>query len=155
MRAPFALDCSPSPASITPAFTSSSLYFPISVNCSVVGRTPASLSALAFTSIMNLGIVVSPQWIGSEPGVRSTRPVPIPRSILASNEGIGNRHACPHFFKRCSLTRARSAPQALHIPRQLRDRLLPALDRSTLAYDELARRGRLEHRAHRQRRLPA
>src|SRR6476620_5070915 len=60
MRAPLALDCSPSPASMTPAFTSSSLYFPISVVCVVVSRTPASLSALAFTSIMNFGIVVSP-----------------------------------------------------------------------------------------------
>src|SRR5215218_9962859 len=56
-RAPRELGCSPSPASMTPAFTNSSLYLPISANCSVVGITPASLSALAFTSIMNFGIV--------------------------------------------------------------------------------------------------
>ena len=52
-RAPFELGCSPSPASITPAFTSSSLNFPISVNSSVLGITPASESFVAFTITMN------------------------------------------------------------------------------------------------------
>src|SRR5213075_2863577 len=58
-RAPLELGWSPSPASITPAFTSSSLYFPIAVRSSVLGITPASLSLLALTITMNL-IVGSP-----------------------------------------------------------------------------------------------
>jgi predicted dithiol-disulfide oxidoreductase (DUF899 family) len=41
-RAPLELGCSPSPASITPALVSSSLYFPIAVRSSSLGRTPAS-----------------------------------------------------------------------------------------------------------------
>ena len=61
-RLPFELGCSPSPASITPAFTNSSLNFPMAANISVfslVGKIPASefLSALIIT--MNR-IVVSP-----------------------------------------------------------------------------------------------
>src|SRR3954464_3351068 len=58
-RAPFELGWSPSPASITPAFTSSSLYFPISVSSSSLGGTPASESLVALTMTMNR-IVVSP-----------------------------------------------------------------------------------------------
>src|SRR5207237_1099561 len=49
-RAPFEVGCSPSAASITPAFTSSSLNFPISVRIFLSGITPASESLLAFTS---------------------------------------------------------------------------------------------------------
>src|SRR5439155_17562275 len=41
-RAPFELAWSPSPANITPAFTSSSLNFPISARISLLGKTPAS-----------------------------------------------------------------------------------------------------------------
>ena len=41
-RAPFELACNPSPASITPAFTISSLNRPISASISFVGRAPAS-----------------------------------------------------------------------------------------------------------------
>ena len=43
MRAPFELGCRPSPASMTPAFTISSLNLPIAVSNSVLGMTPASL----------------------------------------------------------------------------------------------------------------
>src|SRR5712664_4416385 len=53
-RLPFELGCSPSPASITPALTSSSLNFPMAAKVSLVflvGRIPASefLSALTIT----------------------------------------------------------------------------------------------------------
>src|SRR5262249_25528142 len=57
-RAPLVLACRPSPASRTPAFASSSLYFPIAVSSSVLGSTPASVSSLAFSSTMNR--IVSP-----------------------------------------------------------------------------------------------
>src|SRR6185437_13835454 len=57
-RAPFELGCSPSPASITPALTSSSLNFPIAASNSLLGSAPASLSGVAFTITMNR-IVVS------------------------------------------------------------------------------------------------
>src|SRR4030081_3048942 len=49
MRLPFELGWSPSPASITPAFTSFSLKFPISVRIFSPGITPASESLLALT----------------------------------------------------------------------------------------------------------
>src|SRR5262249_49798645 len=49
----------PSPACITPAFTNSSLYLPISVRSCVSGRTPASVVLSAFNRIMNR-ILISP-----------------------------------------------------------------------------------------------
>src|SRR5258708_21531789 len=52
MRAPFALDWSPAPSSMTPAFNSSSLYLPICASLSSLGSCPASLAAWAFTIIM-------------------------------------------------------------------------------------------------------
>jgi len=52
-RAPLELGWSPSPASITPAFTNSSLNLPISVNSCAFGMTPASDSFVAFTMTMN------------------------------------------------------------------------------------------------------
>jgi hypothetical protein len=55
----FELACSPSPASITPAFTISSLNFPMASINSLVGRTPASESLLALTIIMNRIVSVS------------------------------------------------------------------------------------------------
>src|SRR5712691_804037 len=58
-RAPFELAWSPSPASITPAFTSSSLNFPMSVRIFLSGRTPASEFLSALTSTMNR-IAMSP-----------------------------------------------------------------------------------------------
>src|SRR5947199_274143 len=63
-RAPLELACSPSPASITPAFSSWMLNFPISVRIFSSGRTPASESLLALTSTMTL-IVVSSFVLGS------------------------------------------------------------------------------------------
>src|SRR4051812_31083081 len=57
-RAPLELAWRPSPASITPAFTSSSLNFPIAVRIFSSGSTPASESLFAFTITMNR-IVVS------------------------------------------------------------------------------------------------
>src|ERR1700730_18702258 len=62
-RAPLELAWSPSPASITPALSSSSLNCPISASSSLLGRTPASLSSLALTSIKNR-IVTSPRGVG-------------------------------------------------------------------------------------------
>src|SRR5580692_7566894 len=59
MRLPLELGWRPSPASITPALTSSSLNLPMLVRSSVLGRTPASDSLLALTNTMQR-IVVSP-----------------------------------------------------------------------------------------------
>src|SRR5258708_35833233 len=53
IRAPFEVGWRPSPASMTPAFTISSLNLPIAVSSPVLGMTPASLFALAFTITMN------------------------------------------------------------------------------------------------------
>src|SRR3954469_13789141 len=58
-RAPLELGCSPSRGRRIPAFTSSSLYFPISENSCSVGRIPASDCLLALTMTMNR-IFVSP-----------------------------------------------------------------------------------------------
>src|SRR5581483_6784900 len=52
-RAPFELGCRPSPASITPALTSSSLNLAISASSFSSGILPASLSLLALIKIMN------------------------------------------------------------------------------------------------------
>src|SRR5690349_9031518 len=49
-RLPLDVGCRPSPASMTPAFTSSSLNLPMSVRSFVSGSTPASDSLLAGTS---------------------------------------------------------------------------------------------------------
>src|SRR5207244_550886 len=68
-RAPLELGWSPSPASITPAFASSSLYFPISVRSSSLGITPASESLVALTRIMNR-IVVPPSGFGFGAGLQ-------------------------------------------------------------------------------------
>src|SRR5262245_41381875 len=51
--APFELGWSPSPASITPAFTNSSLNFPMSASSFWLGMTPASESFVALTITMN------------------------------------------------------------------------------------------------------
>src|SRR5439155_3738552 len=50
----------PSPASITPAFRSSSLYFPISVSSFWLGMPPASDCLVAFTITRNR--IVSPPY---------------------------------------------------------------------------------------------
>ncbi len=51
-RLPFELGCSPSAASSTPAFTSSSLNLPMTASSCALGITPASESLLALTSTM-------------------------------------------------------------------------------------------------------
>src|SRR5215212_7945277 len=48
-RLPLADGCNPSPASMMPALTSSSLYLPIASSSSVEGMRPASLSSVALT----------------------------------------------------------------------------------------------------------
>src|SRR5712691_13202292 len=58
-RAPFELGWSPSAASSTPAFASSSLYFIMSPRIFLSGRMPASESLFALTITMNR-IVISP-----------------------------------------------------------------------------------------------
>src|SRR5262249_33915726 len=57
-RTPLELGCSPSPASMTPALTSSSLYRPITVSISSLGSTPASDSEVAFTSTITRIVVL-------------------------------------------------------------------------------------------------
>src|ERR1700712_2810725 len=72
MRAPFELGCRPSPASMTPALTISSLNLPIAVSNSVLGITPASLFLSAFTITMNR-IVALPRFHFGR--LRARRPV--------------------------------------------------------------------------------
>src|SRR5688572_8862098 len=57
MRFPFALGCNPSPPSMMPALTSSSLYLPISVSSCSLGITPASLFFVALTMTMTFMVV--------------------------------------------------------------------------------------------------
>src|SRR5262249_39825499 len=52
-RTPFELGCKPSPASITPAFASSSLNLPMSASSFSLGMMPASEFLSAFTITMN------------------------------------------------------------------------------------------------------
>jgi hypothetical protein len=58
-RAPFELGCSPSAASMTPAWISSSLKRPMSSKACAFGITPASESFVAFTNTRNRGIAIS------------------------------------------------------------------------------------------------
>src|SRR5438477_2118144 len=62
-RAPLRLGCRPSPASMMPALTSSSLYLPIAARSSSLAILPASESLLAFTMIMNR-MFASVGWTG-------------------------------------------------------------------------------------------
>src|SRR5439155_16162129 len=57
-RTPFELGWSPSPASNTPAFASSSLNFPISVRSCWLGITPASESLVALTMTITRMVVL-------------------------------------------------------------------------------------------------
>src|SRR5262245_28101640 len=60
-RAPFELGCRPSPASMTPAFTSSSLNLPMAAKSSWLGSSPASDAFVALTKTMTF-IVCSFQF---------------------------------------------------------------------------------------------
>src|SRR5260370_14718595 len=93
-RAPFALGCSPSAASITPAFIISSLNFTIASMSSLVGGTLASLSLVALTSSMNR-IVVSPSGCGLGGGLPDGFDRLSPASTQTSNEGGRDRHGRP------------------------------------------------------------
>src|SRR5258708_26003635 len=78
IRDPFDVGCRPSPASMTAAFTISSLNLPIAVSISVLGITPASLLLSAFTITMNRIVTLrfSIQKAGCEPAlIHKTNPV--------------------------------------------------------------------------------
>src|SRR5947208_11376591 len=81
-RPPLALECSPSPASITPAFTSSSLNLPISLRISRLGSTPASESLFALTITMTR---MTGSFFGYAYGSTTSEP-------------RGNRHGRPARF---------------------------------------------------------
>jgi hypothetical protein len=76
-RAPLLLGCSPSPPSMMPALTSSSLYLPIAASSSWLGSLPASESLLALTMIMNRMFVSPKGWTAhflvERAGPKSTR----------------------------------------------------------------------------------
>src|SRR2546425_10220354 len=74
--APLEVGCRPSPASITPDLTSSSLYFVIASRSSVLGISPASDSGLPGTRTMKR-IGVSLWWMGWFLPARRTRSVEI------------------------------------------------------------------------------
>src|SRR5207244_10286971 len=71
IRAPFDDGCRPSPASMTPAFTTFSLNLPMAVSISVLGITPDSLFLSAFTITMNRIVTLrcSIQKAGCEPAL--------------------------------------------------------------------------------------
>src|ERR1700687_3612503 len=79
----------PSPASMTPAFTISSLNLPIAVSISVLGITPASLFLSAFTITMNRIVTLrfSIQEAGGEPA-----------PISKTNRVLRHRHVLRNYF---------------------------------------------------------
>src|SRR3977135_2523202 len=97
MRAPFELGCRPSPASMTPAFTISSLNLPMAVSNSVLGMTPASLFLSAFTITMNRIVtlhLISVRQAGCEPAlVNKTTGVLWHRHVLGNY--FGNNCGAP------------------------------------------------------------
>src|SRR6267143_466971 len=93
-RAPFELGCSPSPASITPAFTSSSLNFPISASIFSLGSSPASDSLFAFTITMNR---MSSPLVGSRAS-RTVASGSVPGSTSTSNDRPRDRHGKDLFL---------------------------------------------------------
>src|SRR6202000_2030293 len=101
MRLPLELGWRPSPASITPAFTSSSLNLPMLVRSSVLGRTPASDSLLALTNTMQR-IVVSPFSFLTSVGVGPLVVGPC-SLLLTSNRDGRDRHVFFLFFLAASI----------------------------------------------------
>src|SRR5262245_28293988 len=94
-RFPFELGCSPSPASITPAFTSSSLNLPMSAKSFSLPMTPDSDSLFALTMTMNRMCILLVR-VGSGALDRTVRP----RALLllgrrTSADRIDTR---THFF---------------------------------------------------------
>src|SRR5919112_1146083 len=77
-REPAELGCKPSPASITPAFTSSSLKAIISLSSCSLGISPASLCTVALTRTMTRMSCFLLVWVALYPyveraGQKSTR----------------------------------------------------------------------------------
>src|SRR6185369_12698484 len=89
-RAPLELAWSPSPASMTPALISSSLYLPMAVSIFSSGSAPPSESLLALTITMNR-MSLSPLLSGAASRRRAGL-LSLART-LATNEESGNRHA--------------------------------------------------------------
>src|SRR5262245_57081021 len=93
-RLPLLLGCSPSPASMTPAFTSSSLKFPISRSSFSLGITPASEFFVALMSTITRIVhslvreAVEPSWRR-----RSLSPVVAPSLSRARSGGIDRSSA--------------------------------------------------------------
>src|SRR5262245_4831413 len=83
IRAPFELGWRPSPASITPAFTSSSLYLPMAATISLEGMTPASEFLSAFTITMNRIV----HLLCCQAGCPSLRPAPNPCLYVSDERG--------------------------------------------------------------------
>src|SRR6266852_4405222 len=97
-RLPFELGWSPSPASITPAFTSSSLNLPISVRSFSSGRTPASVSLVALMITMTR-IVSSPRSFRFGAGLPGGLDRLNPGSTFKSNQGQRDRQVHDHFLE--------------------------------------------------------
>src|SRR5262245_62129250 len=110
MRAPLALDWSPAPSTMTPAFTSSSLNFAIAPSISSEGILPASESLLALTITMKR-IVFSFRFRGSViPGS--------PAMPFKTNEDRDSRHAAARIFRFSGAGAPCGAAHDNHIPRQ-------------------------------------
>src|SRR5579862_252609 len=90
-RAPWELEARPSPPSRMPAFSSSSLYWPIAARSSGPGICPASDSFVAFTRTMTLIVVSYFNLLsGRAPvGVAGHHP----SFTLSSNENRRDRHS--------------------------------------------------------------
>src|SRR5262245_38908630 len=99
-RAPFELGCSPSAASSTPAFISSSLYLPMSVRSFSLGITPASVLLLALTITMKR-MALSPLVLRfGGPGLRRFSAVPVPGSTVTTNGVTRDRQPRESFLGR-------------------------------------------------------
>src|SRR5262245_13080576 len=90
-RLPFDEGCTPSPASITPALTSCSLYFPIASRILRSGMTPASESLFAFTiTITRMDLLL----VTPAPAVVSGPQSDVERRGAGSTRGRENRRGC-------------------------------------------------------------
>src|SRR5205823_6599961 len=108
-RAPLLLGCRPSPASMMPALTSSSLNLPIAASNSWLGILPASESLLAFTMIMNrmlVSITLDCSWLGRTGRHEIDRRF---RFILGAKSANGAKITRPHVH--------RAAQRCRHRPR--------------------------------------
>src|SRR5262249_24338588 len=97
-RLPRELGWSPSPASITPAFTSSSLNFPISVSSCSLAITPASSSWFALIRTMTR-IAMSPLGYGVGPGPQDGLDRLNLGPTISSNERQRDRQVLLLFFE--------------------------------------------------------